>query len=151
MADVRKWQESIQVGFQVFDRDGGEEFGAVRGVCPAGRLELLVNVENGGDHCIPLDAIVDVHSEKVIVDDGMRRVAYSVLDAPGLRYHHASMQVMEDGPNGCRFVWITDFLPADSRATPPPIGAKRDGRGTIAAADPSTAPARGWSMMNLAR
>jgi len=68
MASGRKWQESIQVGFQVFARDGGEEFGAVRDVCPEGRLELLVNIENGGDHCIPLDAVVDVHSEKVIVD-----------------------------------------------------------------------------------
>ncbi len=68
MANGRNWQESIQVGFQVFDQDGGEEFGAVRDVCPEGRLELLVNIENSGDHCIPLDAIVDVHSEKVIVD-----------------------------------------------------------------------------------
>ena len=68
MASGRKWQESIRVGFQVFDKDGGDEFGAVRDVCPEGRLELLVNIENGGDHCIPLDAIVDVHSEKVIVD-----------------------------------------------------------------------------------
>jgi hypothetical protein len=68
MADTRKWQESIRIGFQVFDKDGGEEFGAVRDVCPHGRLELLVNIENGGDHCIPLQAIVDVHSEKVIVD-----------------------------------------------------------------------------------
>ncbi len=68
MADERRWQESVQIGFQVFDKDGGEEFGAVREVCPAGRLELLVRIENGGDHCIPLDAIVDVHSEKVIVD-----------------------------------------------------------------------------------
>ena len=68
MASARKWQESIQVGFEVFAQDGGEEFGAVRDVCPAGKLELLVNIENGGDHCIPLDAVVDVHSEKVIVD-----------------------------------------------------------------------------------
>jgi uncharacterized protein YrrD len=68
MATHRDWQESIQLGFQVFDRDGGEEFGAVRDVCPGGRQELLVNIENGGDHCIPLDAVVDVHSEKVIVD-----------------------------------------------------------------------------------
>ncbi len=75
----RNWQESIEVGFQVFDKDGGEEFGAVRDVCPAGKLELLVNIENGGDHCTPLDAIVDVHSEKVIVDT--RRLAPSVRHA----------------------------------------------------------------------
>lgn len=68
MANERKWQESVGIGFQVFDKDGGEEFGAVREVCPEGRLELLVHIENGGDHCIPLDAVVDVHSEKVIVD-----------------------------------------------------------------------------------
>jgi len=68
MAKRSKWQESISVGFQVFAKDGGDEFGAVRDVCPGGRSELLVNIENGGDHCIPLDAIVDVHSEKVIVD-----------------------------------------------------------------------------------
>lgn len=68
MASGRKWQESIRLGFQVFERDGGEEFGAVREVCPAGRLELLVHIENSGDHCIPLEAVVDVHSEKVIVD-----------------------------------------------------------------------------------
>ncbi len=68
MATRSRWQEQIQLGFQVFGRDGGEEFGAVRDVCPAGRQELLINVENGGDHCVPLDAIVDVHDGKVIVD-----------------------------------------------------------------------------------
>ena len=79
MASARKWQESIQVGFQVFDQDGGQTFGAVRDVCPGGRQELLVNIENAGDHCIPLDAIVDVHSEKVIVD--AQRVDPTVRDA----------------------------------------------------------------------
>ena len=68
MAAPSQWKESIRIGFQVFARGGDEEFGAVRDVCPGGRNELLVNVENGGDHCIPLDAIVDVHDEKVIVD-----------------------------------------------------------------------------------
>jgi hypothetical protein len=63
-----KWHESIRVGFQLFATDGDEEFGAVRDVCPGGRAELLVNIENAGDHCIPLRAIVDVHDEKVIVD-----------------------------------------------------------------------------------
>lgn len=63
-----EWQESIRRGFQVFAQGGDEEFGAVRDVCPGGRTELLVNIENGGDHCIPLEAILDVHDEKVIVD-----------------------------------------------------------------------------------
>jgi len=68
MANPRRWREHLQIGFQVFAQDGGDEFGAVRDVCPGGKDEILVNIENGGDHCIPLDAIVDVHSEKVIVD-----------------------------------------------------------------------------------
>jgi hypothetical protein len=68
MKSPSQWQESIRVGFQVFAKGGDEEFGAVRDVCPGGRNELLINVENGGDHCIPLDAILDVHDEKVIVD-----------------------------------------------------------------------------------
>ena len=79
MSAGRKWQESIQVGFQVFDQDGGQTFGAVRDVCPGGRLELLVNIENSGDHCVPLDAVVDVHSEKVILDS--TRLDPAVRDA----------------------------------------------------------------------
>jgi ribosomal 30S subunit maturation factor RimM len=68
MTTGRNWHESIRIGFQVFAQGGTEEFGAVRDVCPGGRTELLVNIENGGDHCIPVSAIVDVHDEKVIVD-----------------------------------------------------------------------------------
>ena len=34
-----------------------------------------------------------VVNERIVdIDDGMRRVVYSALDAPGLQYHHASMQ-----------------------------------------------------------
>jgi hypothetical protein len=62
------WQERVRVGFQVFARDGDAAFGAVREVCPDGRRELLVNVENAGDHRLPLEAIADVHDGKVIVD-----------------------------------------------------------------------------------
>lgn len=64
----RPWQESIRPGFQVFAQGGSEEFGAVRDVSRDGRDELLISVENGGDQWIPIDAIVDVHDEKVIVD-----------------------------------------------------------------------------------
>ena len=57
----------IEVGYQVFTRDGGEEFGAVRQVVPGGRPEIVVYVENTGDFVIPLSAIAAVHSQKVIV------------------------------------------------------------------------------------
>ena len=84
----RPWQETIRPGFQVFAKGGSEEFGAVRGVCPDGRNELLVNVENGGDRWIPIHAIIDVHDEKVIVD--MARLPASVRSAVG-RAHDAEV------------------------------------------------------------
>lgn len=37
----RKGREAVRVGLQVFEQDGGQTFGAVRDVCPGGRLELL--------------------------------------------------------------------------------------------------------------
>ena len=61
-------QEKIEVGFQAFVSDGGEEFGAVREVSPNGEQALLVYVENAGDFLIPLDAVAAVHSQKVIFD-----------------------------------------------------------------------------------
>jgi hypothetical protein len=48
------------------------------------------------------------------VDESRRRVAYTALDGPGMTFHHASMQVADAGPGRCRFIWITDFLPADA-------------------------------------
>lgn len=56
---------------------------------------------------------MEVRERVLDVDDARRRVAYTVLDGPGMSYHHASMQVLEAGPKQCRFVWITDFLPQE--------------------------------------
>jgi len=61
-------REKIEVGFQTFVSDGGEEFGAVRQVSPKGRPELVVYVENAGDFVVPLDAVESVHSHKVILN-----------------------------------------------------------------------------------
>jgi hypothetical protein len=58
----------IEVGYQVFPTDGEEDFGAVREVAPGGRPEILVDIENSGDHVIPLDAVTTVTEQKVIVD-----------------------------------------------------------------------------------
>jgi len=61
-------REHIEVGYQTFVSDGGEEFGAVRQVAPHGRPELVIYVENGGDFVVPLDAVEAVHSQKVILN-----------------------------------------------------------------------------------
>jgi carbon monoxide dehydrogenase subunit G len=47
------------------------------------------------------------------IDDQRRRVAYAVSggDSLGLTYHHASFEVVSDGPGRCLLVWITDVLP----------------------------------------
>jgi len=78
--------ENIEVGFQTFVSDGGEEFGAVRQVSPKGRPELVVYVENSGDFVVPLDAVEAVHSHKVILnckrlDQRLRRAIGHAHDA----------------------------------------------------------------------
>ena len=62
-----------------------------------------------------------LHEQVLDVDAGRRRVAYSAVDGPGLTFHHASMQILEDGPGRCRFVWTTDFLPEGAAAALKPL------------------------------
>jgi hypothetical protein len=55
----------IEIGYQAFVSDGGEEFGAVRAVTPD---EVVVWIENAGEFRVSMDAVKDVHSQKVIFD-----------------------------------------------------------------------------------
>jgi len=80
--------EAIEVGYQTFVSDGGDEFGSVRDVSADG---LLVYVENAGDFLVPLEAVKAVHSQKVIfdcdkLDRRLRRAIGHAHDAevPGL-------------------------------------------------------------------
>ncbi len=57
--------EKIQPGFDVFLHDGEKAFGAVRQVR---KDEIVVYIENAGDFEIPLSAVKDAESEKVILD-----------------------------------------------------------------------------------
>ncbi len=59
--------EKIEVGYQVFTADGGEEVGAVRRLLRDHR-GLVVYIENTGDCEIPSDAVAAVHSQKVILN-----------------------------------------------------------------------------------
>lgn len=56
----------IEPGFMVFLADGHAAAGAVREIQDA--EHLVVNVENGGDFVIAVDAVSDVHDDKVILD-----------------------------------------------------------------------------------
>jgi hypothetical protein len=60
-------RETIEIGYQAFVSDGGEEFGAVRAISPNGRPELVIYVENAGDFVVPLSAVEAVHSQKIIL------------------------------------------------------------------------------------
>ena len=57
--------QDIEVGYQTFVSDGGDEFGAVRAVTPD---FVLVWVENAGEFRVPLAAVQAVHSQKVVFD-----------------------------------------------------------------------------------
>ena len=60
--------KAIEIGFQAYLEEGGEEFGAVRAVAPAERDEIVVYVENAGDFTVPLRAVRCVHDGKVVLD-----------------------------------------------------------------------------------
>lgn len=60
-------REQINEGFMVFVSDGDEGIGSVREV-RHGLSELVVYIENAGDFVVPLSAVKDVHSGKVILN-----------------------------------------------------------------------------------
>src|SRR5262245_3506 len=62
-----------------------------------------------------------VHERILDVDDEHRRLAYAATDAPGVAYHHASMEVIDRGPGQCRFVWITDVFPPEAASMVAPL------------------------------
>lgn len=75
--------EKIEAGFMVFLSDGTEGIGAVRSVSGG---TMTIYVENAGEFVVPVAAVRDVHSQKVILDAG--RLDKRLLDAVG--HHHDS-------------------------------------------------------------
>jgi|EndMetStandDraft_8_1072994.scaffolds.fasta_scaffold126238_2 hypothetical protein len=59
-----------------------------------------------------------VAKERLVgVDEGARRLAYSVIEsALELAHHNGAAQIIEDA-EGTRFVWTTDVLPDDLAPT----------------------------------
>jgi Polyketide cyclase / dehydrase and lipid transport len=55
----------------------------------------------------------------VALDDDARRLVWSIAD-PLYAHHNAAAQVLAEGPDRSRFVWVADFLPDEliDRATP---------------------------------
>lgn len=55
-------------GYMVFLADGAEGIAAVRKVYDS---KIVIYVENSGDFTIPMDAISDIHSQKIVLNPQM--------------------------------------------------------------------------------
>ncbi len=49
----------------------------------------------------------------VEIDEARRRLAYAAVGGM-FKHHNASMQVMPEGQDRCRLLWITDLLPDEA-------------------------------------
>ncbi|MGD9796448.1 MAG: SRPBCC family protein [Acidimicrobiia bacterium] len=56
---------------------------------------------------------MEIWELNVSVDAENMRASYTIPGLLGAEHHHASMQVLDDGTDGCMLVWITDFRPHD--------------------------------------
>jgi hypothetical protein len=73
------------------------------GVVVDTRLEEGARVVTFASGQVVRELIVDV-------DDKARRLAYAAVGEP-FKHHHASFQVLPEGANRSRLIWITDLLP----------------------------------------
>jgi hypothetical protein len=77
--------------------------------------QYVVDTRLEGDSRVVTFANGMVARERIVdIDNGRRRLAYAVVDS-GLTHHNASFEVVPDGDQRSRIIWITDLLP-DSMA-----------------------------------
>jgi hypothetical protein len=96
--------------------DALRDFGAVHTRLAHG---FVVDCELDGPDCrlvtFPNGAVA--REVLVGVDNSAQRLAYSVVEGPlETTHHNASAQVVSQGPDRSRFVWITDVLPDSAAA-----------------------------------
>lgn len=84
------------------------------GVLVDSRLDGDVRTVTFADGLVVRERIVDVNDEE-------RRLAYSAFEGTPMTHHNASMQIVPDGDDRCRFIWIADFLPHNFRDTMLPL------------------------------
>ncbi len=86
-------------------REVGKPHEAFAGVLTDATIEGDVRTVTFANGMVARERIVDVDEER-------RRVAYSVQSAP-FTHHHASMRIVAEGEGRSRFIWTSDFLPAE--------------------------------------
>jgi Polyketide cyclase / dehydrase and lipid transport len=115
MASIQK-EVLLEVGVErawAALRDVGHADRLFAGVLVEAKLEDDVRTVKFKNGMVAREQILDV-------DDERRRVAYAALGAP-FTHHNASMQVFAEPGGRSRFVWNSDFLPADLAADVGPL------------------------------
>jgi uncharacterized protein YndB with AHSA1/START domain len=84
---------------------------------------FVLDVRPDGDARIVTFANGAVVRELIVdVDDQARRIAYAVVDSPlQLTHHHATMEVLREGADRSRIVWIADVFPNAAAAKVGPM------------------------------
>jgi hypothetical protein len=78
--------------------------------------QFVVDTKLDGDSRLVTFANGEVVRERIVdIDDQARRLVYAVVDWR-TTHHNASFQVVPEGDDRCRLIWITDLLP-DSLAS----------------------------------
>ena len=74
---------------------------------------FVLDVRPDGDVRIVTFANGAVVRELIVdVDDRARRIAYAVVESPlQMTHHHATMEVLREGADRSRIVWIADVFP----------------------------------------
>jgi Polyketide cyclase / dehydrase and lipid transport len=81
---------------------------------------VLIDCKSEGDKRSVTFANGRMINERLVTrDDPERRLVYTVLDG-SFTQHSASMQIVET-VKGCRFVWISDFLPDNAMRDVAPL------------------------------
>ena len=77
---------------------------------------FVVSTRLDGDARIVTFANGAVARELLVdLDDKARRLAYSVVESPlRMTHHHATMQVLPEGANQSRVIWIADVWPNEA-------------------------------------
>jgi hypothetical protein len=84
-------------------RDPGAAHRAFPGVLLESKLEDGIRTVTFADGNKIQEQIVET-------DDERRRIAYAVINGR-FSHHSASMQIVPNGPDRSRFLWVSDFLP----------------------------------------
>lgn len=74
-------------------------------------IVTAVSVHDGIRHVTFANGL-EIDELIVTIDEATRRLVYAVQNRA--KHHQASMQVVDEGAGGCRFVWVTDVLPDDA-------------------------------------